>query len=156
MSIKKSALALVVLVVLIAGCSSPTHDPLDVNGSILSAETITSEAPLSTPVTREALVGTWRQDSTGYHLQFAVDGTFRMADSRPELETSPFGQGEYGLEGDLLTFASADAATLCPRLKGRYQVHWLGVDQVSLILVEDPCGDRAAIAPQEPLVRVTP
>ena len=125
-----------------SGGAGPTGDDSDLGSDGLTADD---------------LVATWRRLEAGSFQRFAADGTYSIA-SRPEdLDASPRDQGEFTLDGAVLSFVSGDGTVTCqPGERGSYDVTVSGADSILLTRVGENCEWRDPLGTTLTLVRVTP
>ena len=71
------------------------------------------------------VVGTWQTDEPSY-VQFNEDGSYSIAFSIEGLEDAPVEEGEFTLEGTLLTLISGDGSQACNAgERGTYEIEVL-------------------------------
>jgi hypothetical protein len=86
------------------------------------------------------LAKTWRE--------YRPDGTFCVARTRDALEDAPALTGEYWFQGDILHFneISVKPSWACGgKLIGQYEVQVLENGEITFVMVEDSCSERAAV-----------
>lgn len=166
-----SVVGVVVLGMLVAGCSEdaaetpttsappeatttittePTTTRPPTTSTSSSSTTTTTEAPASTttlidadadPFPPELLIGTWELNS-GYILEFRDDGQWQIAD-RDTLD-DPFDHGSYEVEAATLVIATAPTVDdgCEPGDTGYYQLSAPDDGEIDLEPVDDPCTAR--------------
>lgn len=90
----------------------------------------------------EDLPGTWKAREPGSYIQFSADGTYRIAGTTENLER-PFDQGQFTLEGTLLTYTSSDESIFCVAgQRGIYETEWTEEGALRTMMQEDDCNRR--------------
>jgi len=120
------------------------------------APTTTTEAPLG-EVTVDDLVGAWGT-SKGNFIQFNEDGTYSVAFLAEWLDNDDkkIGEGEFTLEGNLLTDIPTTAGGNCAAGdRITYEIGMLEDGRVRYRLVDTPC-EYAAGFPEITLARIEP
>ena len=124
---------------LLAGCSTIVLPPT------------TTPAPTETPVpvlakSVDDIIGNWRIVGSDYRpvfVQFSEDGTYRMASAKvTNLKDAPGQQGQFMLEGGLLTFVTSSESAFCADQIGTWEVHLFEEGRIGLFLDEDECSLR--------------
>ena len=107
-------------------------------------------------LTFDYLVGTWRTGEPAF-VQFAGDGTYRIAFTQEGLDNSPVERGEFTLDGTLFTFISDDESRNCePGQRGSYEIEVDGEDRMRQFKVEDECLIRGGDPIPVTLERIAP
>ncbi len=97
-------------------------------------------------ITAEELPGIWKVvDGRGY-FQFDGDGTYRWANTIEGLEYSVFEEGQYTMEGALLTYISSEESTFCEAdQRGIYEIERNGEGEIRRVLQDEECRIRSNI-----------
>jgi hypothetical protein len=94
-------------------------------------------------ITVENLTGVWHTTSPWLYLLLNEDGTYLFTDVNNWRKPYPFDEGQFRLEGSLLTFITSDESTRCAGQTGSYQVELTEEGQLRFELQEDACDSRA-------------
>lgn len=91
-------------------------------------------------ITAKELTGTWRAIEPGSYVNFHADGTYRIALTIDDLENAPVEEGQFTVEGTLLTFISGEESRNCGAgQRGVYDMEWTGADEMRHRRLEDEC-----------------
>ena len=109
-----------------------------------------------TPAWAAGLIGTWVKPGEEIaggtfpdaYIRYYDDGTFRVSESRAELNSGYRVRGSYWFEGDVYAWRDlggrADRDPFCTTDQiGRYEIAVTPGDSLFITLLEEPCGNRA-------------
>jgi hypothetical protein len=109
----------------------------------------TSIAACSDSDPAEELYGVWLTPLESLYLEFDEDGSWSGAET---LGSQPFDWGTFDFDGGTLTFIADPASSDCT-VDGSYEVTFITDDELSLSVIDDPCGPRAIDLSAGPLMR---
>ena len=91
----------------------------------------------------EDLSGSWHAIEPNGYAQFNADGTYRLATTFEGLERRPIEQGQFTIEGTLLTYISSDESDFCGAgERGIYEMEQTGEGVIRTKLQEEECSSR--------------
>jgi len=91
----------------------------------------------------EQVVGTWHVGTNFLH--FDKDGTVREAVGRDARDARPYAIHTFRFEAGVMLLAeiAVSGVPSCGDAAGRYEVRLLAGGRLEIVLLEDPCSDRA-------------
>jgi hypothetical protein len=171
---KKCLIVVTWVMLFLAGCAAPPAIPISGAPAAIPAPvtptpvppTPTTVPPTPTPVpptptpipptpgiSVEDLTGVWHITSPWLYLLLNENGTFILTDVSNWRKPYPSYEGQFRLEGTLLTFIPSDESALCAGQTGSYQVELTEEGQLQLVLEEEQCEGRSGL-PAGPWDRV--
>ncbi len=95
-------------------------------------------------ITVEDVTGTWRNQELGSFSQVNEDGIYRIAGTIEGLEERPLDEGQWTLEGLLITYISSDESAVCSAGdRGIYGVELIDENRQRHVRQEDECSTRS-------------